>query len=361
MGLLLAFFLLSIIVSFLCSILEAVLLSITPAFVAVQEQSNSAISPRLARFKADIDRPLAAILTLNTIAHTVGAIGVGAQAGAVFGSGSLTLFGVSIISWEAFVAGAMTLAILIFSEVIPKTLGANNWERLVPFTVRTLSVMLFLLAPLIWLSQLITSNLKKDKSKSILTRTDFMAMAELGNESGALKNREHTIISNLLRFNRIRVKDIMTPRIVVLTADANQSMKDFHSNNADLPFSRIPLYSDQNENIVGYMLKDELLLNLVKDNGDNNLGSIKRDIVVVHATLALPELLNIMIAKKEHLALVVDEFGGMEGLATMEDIIETLLGLEIVDESDSSEDMQVLARKNWELRAKKMGITPPES
>lgn len=356
MGLLVTFFVLSIVFSFLCSILEAVLLSITPAYVGIQEQNQTRIAEDLARFKADIDEPLAAILTLNTIAHTVGAIGVGAQASELFGASSIEIFGTSLISWEALVAGLMTLAILIFSEVIPKTIGANNWEALTPFAVTTLKVMLVALAPLVWLSQYITRHLKKDKDRPVLSRTDFLAMTKLGSESGVLEESEHTIIHNLLRFSKVRVKDVMTPRIVVIAASDKMTIKEFHEENAQLPFSRIPIYRDQNDKVIGYVLKDEILLNLVEDNQDLTLNDLRREIIIAHKTLPIPELLDIFINNKEHIALVVDEFGGMDGIVTMEDIIETLLGLEIVDESDNAEDMQALARKNWERRARRLGI-----
>lgn len=359
MGLLVAFFLGSILFSFLCSILEAVLLSITPAYVGIKEQEESNIASDLARFKDDIDRPLAAILTLNTIAHTVGAIGVGSQATVLFGSTELQIFGTSIISWEALIAGGMTLCILILSEVIPKTIGANNWESLTTFTVYTLKVMMIILAPLVWLSQFITMHLKKDKDKSVLTRRDFRVMTDLGKESGALEENEQKIIQNLLRFSRILVKNIMTPRIVVVSGNEDTTVRDFHEQHDTLPFSRIPIYGENSDNITGYVLKDELLLNLVEDKDDIPLNKIRRDIIVIHSSVPIPDLLDMFISKKEHMALVVDEFGGMEGIVTMEDIIETLLGLEIVDESDSDEDMQALARKNWEKRAKRMGITPP--
>ena len=359
MGLLLTFFFVSILFSFLCSILEAVLLSITPAYVGIQEQEGTRVARDLVRFKEDIDRPLAAILTLNTIAHTVGAIGVGSQAAEVFGESTIEILGVSLISWEALIAGLMTLAILIFSEVIPKTIGANNWEALTPFAVSSLKVMLFLLAPLVWMSQYITRHLNRDKSKPVLSRTDFLAMTRLGTESGALEENEQTIIANLLRFSRVLVKDVMTPRIVVIAASDSMTIRDFHEQNEDLPFSRIPVYHDQNDDVTGYVLKDELLLNLVEDQGDRTLEEIRRDIIVVHKTLPIPELLDNFISKKEHLALVVDEFGSMEGIVTMEDIIETLLGLEIVDESDNTDDMQALARKNWERRARRLGIVMP--
>jgi CBS domain containing-hemolysin-like protein len=360
MGLLIAFFLTSIFFSFLCSILEAVLLSISPAYVASQDQQDTSIARDLSRFKGDIDRPLAAILTLNTIAHTVGAIGVGSQAVILFGSVGNGFLGQTLISLEAIIAGVMTLSILIFSEIIPKTLGANNWEILTPFTVKTIKLLLIVLAPLVWLSQIITSHLKKDKDKPVLSRNDFLVMAELGKESGAIDEGEQQIIHNLLRFNKVLVKDIMTPRVVVVSANESTTIREFHEQNAELPFSRIPVYNETKDKVTGFVLKDELLLSLVEDQGDKSLNKIRRDIIIVHDRLPLPVLLDMFIVKQEHIALVVDEYGGMEGIVTMEDIIETLLGLEIVDESDNTENMQALARKNWEIRARKIGIIPSE-
>ncbi len=360
MGLLVTFFAASIFFSFVCSILEAVLLSITPAYVATQDTDNTAISKKLSRFKEDIDRPLAAILTLNTIAHTVGAIGVGSQAAVMFGASKIEFFGFAIVSWEAFVAGAMTMAILIFSEVIPKTLGANNWQALTPFSIRAISLLMILLAPMIWLSQLITKNLKKDKDKPVLSRSDFVVMSELGKDLGILKESEQKIIKNLLRFNRILIKDVMTPRIVVVAADDSTTIKEFHDRNSELPFSRIPVYQDSNDKVTGYVLKDKILLNLVQGKGHEQMISLRRDIIVSHSSTPIPDLLDKFITEKEHIALVVDEYGGMEGIVTMEDIIETLLGIEIVDELDNNEDMRALARRNWELRARKMGLLPTE-
>jgi len=360
MALLATYFFASILFSFLCSILEAVLLSVTPAYIGVRQQQNDPIAEDLARFKEDIDRPLAAILTLNTIAHTVGAIGVGAQASELYGSTQLALFGTTLISWEALIAGGMTLAVLIFSEVIPKTIGANNWEALTPFAVSALKVMLFLLAPLVGLSQYITRHLKKDKDRPVLNRADFLVMAKIGTDEGVLEENERKIIHNLLRFARVLVKDIMTPRVVVIAANDALTVREFHNKHPSLPFSRIPLYHEHNDNVTGFILRDELLTHLADDNDHTTLNELRRDVITVHKTLPIPELLNTFIVKKVHMALVVDEFGGMEGIVTMEDIIETLLGLEIVDESDSAEDMQALARKNWESRARRMGIITPE-
>ena len=360
MGLLVTFFTASIFFSFLCSILEAVLLSVTPAYVATQDRDNTAISKKLSRFKEDIDRPLAAILTLNTIAHTVGAIGVGAQAAVIFGSTEIVLFGFPVINAESFIAGAMTLAILIFSEVIPKTLGANNWEALTPLSIRVINLLMIVLAPMVWLSQLITKNLKKDKDKPVLSRSDFLVMSELGKDIGILKESEQKIIKNLLRFSRILIKDVMTPRIVVVAEEGSITVKDFHDRNSELPFSRIPVYQDSNDKVTGYVLKDKILLNLVEGKGEESLNSLRRDIIISHSATPIPDLLDKFIAEKEHIALVVDEYGGTEGIVTMEDIIETLLGIEIVDEMDSAEDMRALARKNWELRARKMGLLATE-
>lgn len=360
MALLATYFVVAIFFSFLCSILEAVLLSVTPAYVSVKQQKGDPVATDLARFKEDIDLPLAAILTLNTIAHTVGAIGVGAQATVVFGSTAIVAFGVTLMNMEALIAGLMTLAVLIFSEIIPKTIGANYWEALTPFTVRALKVMLFVLAPLVWLSQFITKRLKKDKDKPVLSRTDFLAMARIGTETGVLEEDEQKIIQNLLRFSRILVRDIMTPRVVVIAADDSMTTRDFHNKHPELPFSRIPLYHEHNDNITGYILRDELLSHLADDNDHTPLNELNREIITVPRTLPIPDLMSTFISKQEHMALVVDEFGGMEGIVTMEDIIETLLGLEIVDESDSAEDMQALARQNWKTRAKRMGFIPPE-
>ena len=378
MALLLTFFFFSLLFSFLCSILEAVLLSVTPSYITAQEQKQhqeikeesekdkkqrlrQAVMGRdLARFKDDIDRPLSAILTLNTIAHTVGAIGVGAQASTLFGSSPIVILGQAIISWEALIAGLMTLAILVFSEVIPKTLGANNWQALVPWTVPTLKVMLIVLWPLVWLSQFITRNLKQDKDKPVLSHDDFAAMAQMGKDSGVIDEKEHQIITNLLRFRILPVEDVMTPRIVVVAADEDMSMGDFHRKHDNLPFSRIPIFQGKSDNVTGYMLKDELLLNLAKDQHKKPLKTIRRDIIVAPESASITKLLDMFIRNKEQIALVVDEFGSMAGIATLEDIIETLLGLEIVDESDSVEDMQALARKQWQQRAKRMGIKLPE-
>jgi CBS domain containing-hemolysin-like protein len=347
----------SILFSFLCSIWEAVLLSITPSFVEVTYKQGTKTGQLLKSFKEDIDRPLSAILTLNTIAHTVGAIGVGSQAGKMYGDQNMILAGFELpFSVEAFVGAAMTLAILILSEIIPKTLGANNWKQLSGFTVNSLNIVIFALYPLVWLSQLITKSMKKDKDKSVLSRADFSAMAEIGEKEGIFRSNESRIIHNLLRLNTIRTKDVMTPRTVVKAANQERTIQEFYDKNEKLQFSRIPVFAESKDHINGFVLKDEILSSIIKDNGEAPLRDIMREILIINEQVPLPDLFNQLMEKREHIALVVDEFGGMAGIVTMEDVIETLLGIEIVDEQDNIEDMQLLARKNWEKRAKVLGL-----
>jgi len=352
MELLIFFFVLSILFSFLCSIWEAVLLSITPSYINRKVQENSKIGQELLRFKDDIDRPLSAILTLNTIAHTVGAIGVGAQAAKVFGSNQYILG----LPSESVIAGVMTLAILILSEIIPKTIGANMWEKLAPFTVKSLKFLLFVLAPFVWISQLITKNLKRDKDKSVFSRADLAAMTHASEESGVLDKSESKIIKNLLRFEEVAVRDIMTPRTVVVKADENTTMREFYENNQPLRFSRIPIFSESSDDISGMILKDEVLQHLVEDKDDTPLSKLRRDIVAVLDQMPLPELFEKLTTERAQIAIVVDEYGSLVGIVTMEDLIETLLGLEIVDESDGEADLQKLARDKWTARAKNLGL-----
>ncbi len=220
---LILFFTISILFSFLCSIWESVLLSITPAYVSRMQTEKPKIGKWLYSYKEDIDRPLSAILTLNTIAHTVGAIGVGVQAGKLFGSHQINLYFFEI-SFESLIAGLMTLSILILSEIIPKTLGANYWKQLTGFTVRSLRVILIVLAPFVWMSQWITRHIKTDKGRSVFSRADFTAMADAGLKSGAIDSEERSIIQNLLRLEKLKVRDIMTPRSVVLTINEELTM-----------------------------------------------------------------------------------------------------------------------------------------
>lgn len=346
---------LAILVSFLCSLWESVLLSITPSYSQIQFQKGNRIGHCLRSFKDNIDRPLAAILTLNTIAHTAGAIGVGEQATKIWAQ--TNPFVTSVI-----VPVAMTLGILILSEIIPKTIGANYWQRLVPFTVHSLNLIIWTLYPIIWACQLITRMLRKENSGSVFSRSEFLIMAQIGAEQGVFETQESDIIKNLLRFNAVRVTAVMTPRTVVKAANADMPVKQFFEHNPNIPFSRLPVYQgNDTDHIIGYVRKDELLAALALDQTNQNIHAFKRDILVIHDKFTLPNVFNQFIERREHIALVTDEFGSFQGIVTMEDVIETLLGLEIVDELDKNVDMQLLARKNWEKRAKELGLFSEEA
>lgn len=299
----------------------------------------------LEQYKKDIDRPLSAILTLNTIAHTVGAIGVGAVAGEAIGTGPISP---SIpISWETVVATVMTLAILILSEIIPKTIGANNWKKLSGFTVYTIRVLLWILAPLVWVSQLITKSLKKEKGKSVLMRSDFIQLAMEGLSTGTLAKEETELIKNLMDFEKMTVRDIMTPRSVAFMLDGESKIEDYVKSNDVRTFSRIPVYQDEKDNVVGLVLKDELLDMTADGQGGKKIKDIMLEINIVRDDYPLPDLFRFLAKSKKHLAAVKDEFGTVVGLVTLEDVFETLLGHEIVDESDKVVDLQEYARKKF--------------
>ncbi len=365
MGLLVFYALVSIFFSFLCSILEAVLLSVNPTFINLKKKEGKLYAGTLERLKKDVDQPLIAILTLNTIAHTVGAILVGVQAKAayaqLYGTAQRRFLGIEFTEdlMVGVVSTLMTILILVASEIIPKTIGATYWRQLANFTAKALKVMVLALrwTGLMWILQLFTKLVGgKGHHGSVLSREDFTAMTDIAHEEGVFEKSESTIIKNLLRFDEVLAKDIMTPRTVLKIAPEAISIQEFFAENPKMRFSRIPVYGDQMDHITGFVLKDNILEELVNDNGAIPLSKIKRDILVTQRNTPIPQLFDMLIAKREHIALVVDEYGSVSGLVTTEDVIETLLGLEIMDESDSVADLQQLARKNWEKRAKKSGI-----
>jgi CBS domain containing-hemolysin-like protein len=346
MTLLVLYVLLALGVSFLCSVLEAVLLSVTPSYIAALQQNDRKVGDRLAKLKRDIDRPLASILSLNTIAHTVGATGAGAQAAIVFDDTGVGIF-----------SAALTLAILVLSEIIPKTIGATFWRRLAPWSGRILGPLIFLMYPLVIMSKGITRLISGGQKVShTVSREEFTALADLGTREGIIEEEESRVLRNLLRFKSLRVKDIMTPRTVVLAVNEETKVLDFFTDRPNPRFSRIPVFGENRDDITGYVLKHDMLLELANDRDEVKLKDLKREILVVPELLSLRELFERLIETQEHLALVVDEYGGMAGIVTMEDLVETLLGLEIVDEVDVIQDMQVLARQQWYNRARRLGL-----
>lgn len=336
MTLLIVYLFMALGVSFLCSILESVLLSTSMPFIQNKEAEGKSTASLLKKFKIEVDRPLSAILSLNTVAHTVGAAGVGAQAVKVFGE---TYFGV--------VSALLTLLILVVTEIIPKTIGALYWRDLALASARIIHFLIILTYPLVILSEFITRFISRNQKPLSVSREEMAMMASLGEEEGIFEESESKVINNMIKLKSIKIREIMTPRTVMVSADENMTLNEFYKKKEFLAYSRIPIYSGNVDNMRGYVLKDAILGKLADDNHNMKLGELNRPFIVVYENFPVPRVLEQLLIKKEHVALVVDEYGGTSGLVTMEDIIETLLGLEIVDESDQQTDMQKVAIEKW--------------
>lgn len=343
----------SIFFSFLCSILEAVLLSVTPTFINLKKQEGKDYALILEDLKKDVDKPLIAILTLNTIAHTLGAMMVGIEAESL--PYKIELWGINTVG---VVSAIMTFLILVASEIIPKTIGATYWKGLANFASKTLLILIFPLkwTGILWLLQLTTKLIGGKGHGSVLSRESFMAMTDIAHEEGVFQENESKIIKNLLNFREIFAKDVMTPRTVMKTENEALTVAQFFEKNLNIRFSRIPVFSDNSDNITGLVLKDEIFKEMALNKGTKKLLELRRDIIIINRNLPIPTLFEKLVESRNHMALVVDEYGSVSGLVTMEDVIETLLGLEIMDESDNVSDLQNLARKSWKIRAKKLGI-----
>lgn len=344
--LLVAYILMALVFSFLCSVAEAVLLSITPSYIAGLQQDRPKLATLLIRLKQEnVDQSLAAILTLNTIAHTVGAIGSGAKATIVFGS-----------AWFGLFSAIMTLLILFLSEIIPKTLGAVYWRKLVGVTAIFVRSLILILFPLIWVSEKLTKFIAQGKNLHVFNRKEFIAMARIGEQAGQIRERESGIIRNLFRFESIKTKNIMTPSTVIVSLQQDMTVAEALNLKPNTSFSRLPLYGKGLDDITGFILKTDMLISKAQEQTEIKLVTLKRDLMTVSGEMPLSDLLEFFLDHRQHIALVVDEYGGTKGLVTLEDIVETLLGMEIVDETDKVEDMQALARRQWEKRAKAIGL-----
>ena len=345
MILLLFYLFLALFVSFLCSVMESVLLSTPISFLSVKEESGHKSATTFIKLKNNIERPLSAILSFNTVAHTIGAAGVGAQATKMFGE---LYFGI--------ISAILTLLILVFSEIIPKTIGARYWRELALVSGRIINAMVIISFPLVIMTGYITKLFAKNKNELSVSREEISAMANIGTEEGIFEEKENRIIQNLIQLRTIKVSEIMTPRVVVTVADENMSLEEFLRKKEFLHYSRIPIYSKNKEDITGYVFRQTVFEKLAEDKTNLKLRDLCREIVVVHEFQTLLNVWEVLLEKKEHIALIVDEYGGMDGIVTMEDIIETLLGLEIVDERDMIIDMQQYARKRWNERKAKYNI-----
>jgi CBS domain containing-hemolysin-like protein len=331
---LVVYILLALIFSFLCSIAEAVLLSVTPSFIESRQKSHPGEAALLKKLKLqNIDRSLAAILTLNTIAHTVGAIGSGAKATSVFGS-----------AWFGVFSAVMTLMILFLSEIVPKTLGALFWKQLAGVTALFVQFLIFSLYPVVWVSEKLTTLISRNKEAHLFNRDELLALTRLGEKGGNVANREARILTNLLGLGQRKTTDIMTPRTVLHALPESMSIDDSLDIVVEKKFSRIPIYGESIDQITGFVLRDDILeCNTQSEDSKQTLESLKRDILIVPESKDLLSLLERLILDNRHIAVVVDEFGGTDGIVTLEDLIETLFGAEIMDEMDTVEDMRKLA------------------
>ncbi len=349
--LLLIYLTLALAFSFLCSVAEAVLLSITPSFIAEMRERAPQRAARLQRIKTDkIDRSLAAILTVNTIAHTVGAIGVGSKATAVFGE-----------AWFGVVSAVMTLLILFLSEIVPKTIGAVHWRHLTGPTERFVSLLILLMYPLILVSEVLTRAISRGQKVHVFSREEFIAMTDVGQQSGEIDQRESKIIRNLFRFKALTAQDIMTPRTVMVALKADMTVVQAYELREQIPFSRLPLYGRDKDDMLGFVLFEDILLAHLQDKDDQPLSTLKRDLLSVAATSPLTSLMDALMKRRQHVAVVIGEFGETSGLVTLEDLIETLLGEEIMDEGDKVADMQAMARQLWKKRMKASALAADEA
>ena len=345
--LLIIYFVLAIGVSFFCSVWEAVLLSITQPYIENKKLERPRTGALLERLKSNINAPLTSILTLNTIAHTVGAMGVGAQVAALSGGG-----------WMEHLAGAlMTLAILILSEIIPKNLGARHWRGWAPWVGRCLAVLSKIMMPFV---KLVAVFAPGGHGQAEFSREELKVMGEMGRKEGKLKENEIRILHNLLHLRDNTVHDVMTPRVVVFALPESMTVGEFMDEHGQTPFSRIPIYEKDLDDLKGFVLKDDVLTAAAYDRHAIQLGEMLRELPQMHATTPVPKAFERFVSGRSQIAMVLDEFGGCEGVLTMEDVVETLLGLEIVDEMDTTEDMQQRARMLWKRRAGRMGLPVDE-
>ena len=343
MGLLLLFLFGAMGISFLCSVLESVLMTTSLSYINLREEEGYGPAKLMSSYKEDTGRPLAAILSLNTIANTIGAAGVGMQATEVFGS-----------RWFGLVSAIVTLLILVFGEIIPKVIGTTYWRNLMGITARTIQVLIVILYPFVLLVELITKAFPDNEDEPSVSREEVLSMVNVGEEEGVVDEDENKIFTNLMRLDTIHAYDVMTPRVVAKIAPENMTLRAYYDSDEYDHFSRIPLYKPEApEYITGYVLRNDALEELTEDHFRKTLGGIKRALPAFDQDLTLGTIFDSMLKQKSQIAQIIDEYGCFVGILTLEDIIETIFGLEIIDENDTVIDMQQYARERWEQRQKK--------
>lgn len=337
--LLVSYMLIAITISFLCSVMEAVLLSITPSHIAILKKTRLTLALRVQALKNNIDKPLAAILTLNTVAHTAGAAGVGAQAAVVFSDAAVGI-----------ASAVMTLLVLVLSEIIPKTLGATYWRTLTPIVSLCLVWLIRILKPFVWLSDQLTKLMGSKENEVQYIRQEIEAMAEMGSEAGALDEDETQTIRSLLRFKHAKLEKVMTPRTVLFKVHKDMTVHEYLSEHGAISFSRVLIYDKNTDDIIGFVHKNDIMLAYHRLGENYKIGKLAIDLYTVPETLAAPELFQTLLEKRIHIALVIDEYGDIQGIVTLEDMLESLMGMDIVDERDQSSNMQLAAKQKWRDR-----------
>jgi len=335
-GALFTYIILALGVSFLCSIWEAAMLSTPVSHIELLVEERRQAGVIMQGLRQNVEHPISAILTLNTIAHTVGAAGAGAEATAIFGS-----------QFQGIIFAVLTLLILVFSEIIPKTLGAVYAKPLTPFTAHSLRILLFIFKPAVFAFEFFTRAMRPSEEPPTVTRSELQVMARISAEEGGIQERENRVVANLLQLADVQVEAIMTPRTVVLMFQEEQTVAEIMQGYTFLPFSRIPLYGESADDVKGYALRHEIYRRAAADEHGVRMREIARTLEVVPETNSVAQVLDEFIAKQDHIFLVIDEYGGTAGLITLEDTVETLLGIEILDESDRVADLQELARRRY--------------
>ena len=346
MELLIIFFLLSVGVSFLCSVLESVLLSINMSYVAVLEKERPTVGAILRHQKENINMSIASVLILNTIANTLGAAAVGAQASKIFGNDAVV-----------YVSIVLTFAILFISEIIPKTIGAIYWKQLAPLAAYFIRVFIWLTYPIILTTLAVTNKISKGKDDAhTLTKEELLESMLMSEDEGVIDEQESDVIENILNLDNIKVSEVLTPRSVVFALDESMSVKEvIQTQSAIFKFSRIPVYRESLENVTGIVLTKKLFKQALEDD-TVPLSKIKKDMFSINENVPVSKALDLFISKKEHMFLVTDNYDQTDGILTLEDCVETILGVEIMDESDTTEDMRELAKRKMKLKRKKKEV-----
>ena len=342
MDLLILYFALAVGISFLCSVLEAVLLSVNMSYISLLEKEKPKVGKLLRIQKTEISKSIASILILNTIAHTLGAAAVGAQAAILFGNDAVVI--ISMI---------MTFAILFLSEIIPKTIGAVYWKKLAPSSAYVIRYFIWVTYPIILTTLAVTNKIAKGNPDAhSLTKEELLESMLIGEDKGIIDEKESDVIENILNLNNIKVGEVLTPRSVVFALDENMSIKEIIETKEDIfKFSRIPVYHDSIEDVVGIVMTKKIFKQALEDDRVA-LGTIKKDIFSINENIPVSKALDLFISKKDHMFLVIDNYDQTEGILTLEDCVETILGVEIVDESDSTADMRELAKIKMKQKRK---------